>query len=57
MIWSLILAAVAYGIIASAGYESARSLVVRDNEAVVTLLHVAGVVALAASVYLAANSN
>jgi hypothetical protein len=57
MIWSIVLAIVAYSIIASAGYESARQGFDRDARSVSVLLHVFGVVALSASIYLAANSN
>jgi hypothetical protein len=57
MIWSLIVGAVAYGLIASAGYELARAEMTRWPDGTATALHILGLIALLAALWLAANSN
>lgn len=57
MIWSLIVGAIAYCIIASAGYELARGEMTRWPDGTATVLHILGLIALIAALWLAANSN
>jgi hypothetical protein len=57
MIWSLIVGALAYFLIASAGYELARNEMTRWRDGTVVALHMLGLVALIAALWLAANSN
>lgn len=57
MIWSLIVGAVAYCLIASAGYELARREMSRWPDGTAAILHVLGLAALIAALWLAANSN
>jgi hypothetical protein len=57
MIWSVVFGAAAYVAIASAGYETARQEGVRHSDPMAAILHIIGLLALIASIYLAANSN
>jgi F0F1-type ATP synthase membrane subunit c/vacuolar-type H+-ATPase subunit K len=57
VIWSFIVGALAYGLIASAGYETARKEMTRWPDGVAAFLHVLGLIALVAALLLAANSN
>ena len=57
MIWSIVLGVFAYLIIASAGYETAREQMSRHPDGTATPMHIVGLITLAASLYLAANSN
>lgn len=57
MIWSLIVGAVAYCLIASAGYETARNEMSRWPDSTAAILHILGLMALVGAIWLAANSN
>ena len=56
MIWSLIVAAAAYCLIASAGYETAHNELTDWPDGTATILHVLGLIALIVALWIA-NSN
>lgn len=57
MIWAVAVGVVAYFVIASAGYESARQDLIQYDEGYARILHVIGVVLSIVTLYLSSNTN